>query len=288
MTYDKQYTSNVEDARLAIEEYHTLGRHVNADEVWRDAQLIKGSPYDHDFPMALSLINLEDGGEALHCFATFQDGEKTNKLVEKIIGAKLERVIGTKNCYYSPYLKDAFGRELDENVEDASKSWMWKVFVDKVEMAYGAGNPLLDSKAGTILFRDDEFIKSLKPESIIQMNLYRYVGRKGILGSELGIDLPFRDDLIHFKDHEDDSRTATLKVFGKDTNTTYVLPDPVLKDDNEKGLSYIGRNNEKLAELKEYGVVLIEENLNDNLWEQGIINGGVYAEDGKVYKHNYK
>lgn len=286
MEDDKRYTSDVEAARLNIEEYHTLGRHINPDEVWRDAQLIEDCPQKHKFSL-LEAFSRDNGGEALHSYTTFRDGETVNNLVEKINAAKLTRVLGTKNCYYSPYLIDAFGREFDApDNEDPAKSWAWEIFINTIDnkLDYAVGDPLLDPKAGTILFRNPDFVKSLTFNTDIYMNFYRYAGRKGAIGTEIGIDLPFRDDLTLFKDHEDDSRNAKVKVFGKDMTTTYVLPEPKLTPDNKRGLGYIGRDNPKLKEIKEYGVVLIEENLNDNLWEQGIINGGVYTENGDVYK----
>jgi hypothetical protein len=94
------------------------------------------------------------------------------------------------------------------------------------------------------------------------------------MGSSVGesytnADLPFRDDIKHFKDATNDDRTATLKVRGEIKNSNYILPPTTDKWYNKQD--------------EEGGVILLQETLEDTLWEQDTkISGGKWYSQNDV------
>lgn len=281
---DKKYTSNVEDKRLNIEEQPTLGQHILPQQIWRDGALIPGSPDDANFKSP-ELVN----GLVVQT-SYFNDGQTANPLIQKISRLPLTKVKGTKNVYFNEELKNLIGREFDNDPTDKKKSWQYTIYSKDGELAYGLGDPLIDVATGHLFFRNTDFVEAISPEETFYITFYKYVGRFGFMGSNDneqdsygGLDLPFRDDIKHFKDATNDSKTATIKLEGFEGNTIYVMPKPsefyndtnLVLDDDGKSTSL----------NKNFGVVMLQENYQEIDWNIGWHNGGAWLPDGTVRKN---
>ena len=282
---DKQYTSNTEDKRLNIEEPELImGRHILPQQIWRDGALIPGSPDDLDF----GIPDNENG--ILVFYSYIKDGQTTHSLVKKIERLPLQKVQGTKDSYFNENLVNLIGREFDKDPNDKAKSWQYTIFSGTTALAYDAGKPIIDIATGVLRFRSKEFVENINDDDEFFITFYKYIGRTGFLGSgnnsqDLygGIDIPFRDDIKHFKDATNDERTATFRVRGELGNTIYVLPNVA---------SFYEGTNIEVDELgnassinKNYGTVMLQENYQEIEWNIGLTNGGVWLEDGTVRKN---
>lgn len=268
---DKRFNSDVESGRLPTEEpVRTSGENISPRQIWRDGALIPPSPKDLEF--VYSDVT-DKNGTYIKGEVCFSDGQTVNKLVEHIKALSLTLQTGTLNVYSNALLKNLIGREFDGEDTTEADSWQYQLTVDGTKVAYGMGNPLIDNAAGTIIFRDKDFAESLQDKTLY-ISFYRYAGRVGFIGDN-GIDLPFRDDLKHFKDTRNDNRTATFVVRGDEGNTQYILP--------AAGAGFHG-NDETVKGRK--GVIMLEENYNDIVWNIGVHNGGLFLNDGSVVKDN--
>ena len=280
---DKKYTSNVEDKRLNIEEQPTMGQHILPQQIWRDGALIPGSPDDLQFKVPVVTK------DAVIATSYFNDGQTVHPLVEKISRLPLRKVQGTKNVFFNELLKNLIGREFDNDPTDKKKSWQYKLYAGDNELAYGMGDPIIDVATGHLFFRNEDFVKA-NTEDTFYITFYKYVGRTGFMGSEDneqdvygGIDLPFRDDVKHFKDANNDNRTATFVLHGTEGQTYYVLPNAAEQYDGENiELDEYGKSTSK-DHLR--GVVMLEENYQEIDWNIGWHNGGVWLPDGTVRKN---
>jgi len=289
----KEYVSNVEDSRVAEEELvSTKGQHINPEQIWRDGSFIPSSP---DY---LSFTEFRDakGDTGTYFFrkAFIFDGSKEIPVVEHIKGLKLVRVPGTLNSFRSNRLIDLIGSEFNEDAREAfyedsfeeqpiatviapeseslKKRRKWEFVLsdeDGTEFAYGIGDPIVDSAAGVLTFRSKDFVESIKDKEAVYIDFYRYIGRKGFFGSDLGIDLPFRDDLTLLKSASDENKTASFELAGESRHTVYVLP-------NNLGV-YVPSQPDK-------GVVMLQENYNEIDWNIGHHNGGHFRDDGTITK----
>lgn len=273
----KDFTSNVEKERLSTEEYEKhYGTNISPNQIWRDGALIPGSPDECQFGILEQKSDIN--GDYTSSMCIFMDGAKPHNLIEKIIKLPLNRVQGTLNCFSNPNFKNVIGREFDKyNTEE--KSWQYKLYnQNDEELPYNIGEQEVSPESGTLKFLEKEFCETLTKDTKFFVSFYRYVGDTGFFGSQLGIRLPFRDDLVLLKDSKNEDRTALFKLHGDNTNTIYVLPKPNLKWNDEKGLGYHGRENE----TEHTGIIMLEENYNDIVWEIGIHDGGLFLEDGTV------
>lgn len=279
---DKRFHSQVENERLPLEEpITTKGETISPEQIWRDGALIPSSPKELTFvkdpAYGESGVATDKYGTYFYEVSTFTDGETVNKLVEHIGSLLLSREDGTLNVYSNGLLKDIIGREFDADNSSEEDSWNPVITIDGNPIAYGVGHPLFDSAAGTLTFRDEQFAKDIFDEdcsnSKVYVTFYRYAGRKGFFGSNLGIDLPFRDDYALLKNAKSNKTTATFKVNGDEGNTVYVLPKAqggyTGHDDSIEGKS---------------GVIMLEENYNDIVWNIGVHDGGLYIDENSPQK----
>ena len=261
----KTTTSNVEPNREKFEEpVNTFGQIVRTEQIWVDSNLIPINAPD--------ITNvIFDKNNSAHVKST-NDGATIRNLIDYYKELPLEKVPGTINCYRSNKLVDII-------TEDSTNGgYVPRIFIGGRELAYGVGAPIFDQSAGTLYFKDKDFVEKIKGQNV-SVSFYRYVGRKGTsIGGAFGNpDLPFRDSLKHFKNEANDSNTATFKVRGSDKHTDYVLPP-------ENGKYYDKEN------AQDTGVVLLQENLEDVLWVQNTkISGGEWIDhDGTgsmVYRY---
>lgn len=281
---DKQYTSNTEDKRLNIEEaYLSMGKHILPQQIWRDGALIPGSPDDLTF----KLPETENG--CLVRYSYVYDGATANPLVKKIEKLPLSKISGTNDSFYNAELVNLIGREFDNDPTDKKKSWQYTLYSGDTALAYDAGSPIIDISTGVLKFRNSDFVENIT-EDTFYISFYKYIGRTGFLGSENtdqdvygGIDIPFRDDIKHFKDALNDNRTLSIKVEGYEGNTVYVMPksNMFFNDDNYE-LNELGVLQVK-NKLK--GTVMLQENYQEIDWNIGNHNGGVWLEDSSVRKN---
>lgn len=266
---DKRVCSNVENTREKFEEpIATMGRAIIQQQIWRDSMLL---PEVAPAPSTLYEDTNEFGNYKYSVVKKYQIGTAMKNLVKYYEQLPLGRVPGTTNCYSAEDLKeiitDVFG-----------KSYLPTLYLDGNKLAYGMGDPVIDETAGTIYFQDQDFVKNIG-NSAVSITFYRYMGRKGTFGTDIegGMELPFYDTMPHFVDARTMDTTATIKVRGdKGKNTDYVLPP----------------NNGKYydkGDAEDTGVVLLQENLEDALWEQNTkISGGAWVSikgEHKVYKY---
>ena len=264
----KNATSNVETTREKFEEpIRTYGQVIRMEQIWRDSNLLPVNAPSLD---DLDYFVTEEGYKVAHA-KRFHDGATIRNLIDHYVGLKLKLVTGTTNCYANENLKDII-------TEDTTNgSYVPRVFIDGKEIAYGVGAPVFDQASGTLYFQDQEFIGRIKGMEV-SINFYKYVGRKGTqVGNHLdNLDLPFRDNVKHFKNSENDDNTATFKIRGDNKHTNYILPP-------ENGKWY------DKGEEKDTGVILLQENLEDVIWTQNTrISGGEWMDiEGikKVKRH---
>lgn len=255
----KEYTSQVEGTREKFEEpINTTGKIVRVEQIWRHSNLLP-----EEAPSVRGALAEEFAPKGTYktgVVYSFNDGAKNVPLLTYFSQLPIDRVPGTKNCFSSPSLQNIM-------TEDFNKSYEVKYYVDGHRLAYGVGAPIVDAAAGTIYFTSKEFVESNDLEKLT-VSFYRYVGGLGNAVNDIGADLPFRDDIEHFKDATDDSRTATFKVRGGIKNTEYIMP-------SEEGKWYDKEDAENT------GVILLQENLEDTLWEQNTkISGGNWGTSG--------
>ena len=263
----KNATSNVESSREKFEEpINTYGQVVRMEQIWRDSNLLPTNA-----PSIDDAIFMDAGGFRVAHVKRFNDGATIRNLIDYYDGLPLVKVKGTTNSFKNEKLVDII-------TEDTTNgTYVPKIFVDGVLLAYGVGAPIFDQAAGTLYFQDNYFVEKIEGKSIT-VSFYKYVGRKGTsIGSGFdNPDLPFRDTLKHFKNAENDDNTATFLVRGDNKHTSYILPP-------ENGKWYDKGGS------PDTGVILLQENLEDVLWEQSTkISGGEWVErEGikKVYRH---
>ena len=260
---NKDFTSNVESIREHFEEpIQTAGNVIKSTQIWRDANLIPEIA-----PSYIGLLvqqqdkfgNTYKSGKLL----TFNDGAKVNDLISYYDYLPLYRVSGTLNCYSNEELKNII-------LEDSGHTYIPKIYVNDNKLAYEVGKPYFDVAAGTLLFLDLNFATEYK-DANIRISFYKYIGRIGTSVSDkyTNAELPFRDDIKHFKDAEHEERTATFKVRGDLEHTDYILP-PAKEKWYDKG-NATG------------GVVLLQETLEDTLWEQNTqISGGRWIDKNGI------
>lgn len=265
---DKQATSNVESTREKFEEpIKTLGSVIRSERIWRDSNLI---PQTAPNISNLSFMPVDDY-QVAHA-SNFSDGMAIRNLVDYYKELPLEKVSGTTNCFHNEGLVDIITEDTTNN------TYVPKVYVDGNVLAYGVGAPIFDSASGTLQFQDKNFVDAIKGKKIT-VSFYKYVGRKGVsIGSSLqNPDLPFRDNIKHFKSSTNENTTATFKIRGDEKNTNYILPP-------ENGKWY------DKGDEPDTGVILLQENLEDVLWVQNTkISGGEWIcieGSKKVYRHN--
>ncbi len=282
---DKQFTSNTEDKRLNIEEPElTIGKRVLPQQVWRDGSMIPGSPNDIEFAP-----NIEEDGVSVAYFY-FNNGSTVLPLIKKVERLPLQKVEGTKDSYFSKDLINLIGREFDSDPNDKTKSWQYTIYSGDTALAYDAGKPIIDIATGVLRFRSEEFVTNIKDDDEFFISFYKYVGRTGFLGSENnegsynGIDIPFRDDIKHFKDADDNERTSTFRLKGELGNTIYILPSASGKYNSNDNI-YVNDKGETQPLDSKVGTVVLQENYQDTDWEIGLHNGGVWLPDG-TYRKN--
>lgn len=286
---DKDYLSNIENARVPEEEpFKSIGKHVIPKQIWRYASLIKGKPSEHTF----SKENMPDLPYQRE-YASMNYGNTILPLITHFINYPLtNKIEGSDGCsYQDDNLKNFFGEEFDESVGQLD-SWRETICLEnkgeKIPLGYKVGDPIIDPETGVLTFRNKAAITSLLktyPESKFLISFYKYSGKKGVFGSEEGESLPFADDTPLIKNASNDRTTATFKVRGNaDNNSNYVLPPVNLSYDKYKGKGLYGRDkvNAEFEGLPNTGVVVLEENLNDIIWETGKIDGGLYIANDQV------
>jgi hypothetical protein len=141
-----------------------------------------------------------------------------------------------------------------------------------------------------LFFRNKDFVEAIEPDELFYITFYKYVGRFGFIGSGDndqdtygGLDLPFRDDVKHFKDADNDNRTATFQLQGAEGNTIYVLPNAA--EVYNEGNVVIDEYGKSTSINKNLGTVMLQENYQEIDWNIGWHNGGVWLPDGTVRKN---
>lgn len=278
---DKELTSSVEASRLVYEETaFTKGEAVLPQQIWRDGKLL---PTD-TAPSVMATETVQDGS------TSFKYGEWAGRIVEKkAILAKyekvpLKRIKGTKYVYCSAFVSNAIS---DLFAPDGSYSH--KMFLMKdgsyQRMGYMLGNPRIDQATGFVEFRDKAYIDSLgldqSTEYPFAISFYRYIGHTGFFGANDGIYGPFKDDLSLIRKADDDTATARFLVRGGPKDSRYVLPQV------GNGAVPTGFYYEKGASEADAGVIVLQENINEVLWNVGDIDCGIYSAAGitRTFRH---
>ena len=259
---DKEYTSLVETTREKFEEPEkTVGRVIKSNQIWRDANLLPETAPKY-IGKLIDTSDTEGNHYKKGVVYTFNDGATINKLISYYDGLYLKKVPGTINCFSSPELKNII-------LEDSGDTYVPKIYIDGHKLAYGMGCPIFNVAAGTLYFTDAKFVSDHINEKVTR-SFYKYIGRMGTaVGNYLdNLDLPFIDDVKHFKNAANDDQTATFKVRGDEKNNNYVLP-------SDNGKWYDKNNSGYEGDKSDTAVVLLQETLEDTLWCQHTkISGG--------------
>jgi hypothetical protein len=245
----KEFTSDVEKARLQIEEpLSSTGKRIHPSQIWRDGKLIPS--------VAPILVTARNGSYQGYPVYVGKAG-----VVEFYDKAPLARVAGTKNSFYSPFLVNM----IPENFDPVTNSYAYKIYTsDSKRIPFGRGKPNIDNAVGVLTFDDEYFIDGLTLSGTcpISMTFYRYVGNTGFFGDD-GTYLPFDDTITLLKNKSDPSEQARFMVRGgKNKETKYVLPP--------SAGTYIGSTDDTT------GVVVLEGNINTILNEIGQLDCGKY------------
>lgn len=259
---DKEYTSLVETTREKFEEPEkTAGKIIKSTQIWRDANLIPEAAPSY-LGKLIDKVDLDGNTFKSGVVYTFRDGATVNNLISYNESLLLKKVPGTINCFSHPELKNVI-------LEDSGDTYVPKIYLDGHKLAYGVGGPIFNVAAGTLYFTDSKFITE-HVDATVKVSFFKYIGRVGTsVGNYLGNpDLPFRDDIKHFKNANNDEQTATIKVRGDEKHTNYVLP-------SENGKWYDKNNSGYDEDKQDTGVILLQETLEDTLWCQNtVISGG--------------
>lgn len=298
---DKIYTSNIEDKRLNIEESTTLGEPIIPRQIWRDAGFIPGSPYG-----VFDDLNTQAGSTGDYFYTDYicRDGIYQIPVMKKITNLALYKVAGTTNVFKDKYglLADVIDRSFDSNPNPESSDYSYQFILynkNKEELAYGLGDPVIDIQSGLLYIRNEDFINeyisSIKEgEIVFYIKFYKYIGRKGVFGSPssnntynedlTGVDLPFRDDINHFK-NTNNGNTVTLKVAAQIDHINYILPDT-----NGTFVSNGSLNCGKyIITDKSTSTIMTAETYQDVDWNIGWHNGGIWVPGKGTYRTtNYK
>lgn len=257
MAEAKDFTSDVESARLASEEFvEHRGQPVFPSQIWRDGLSIPStSPLLENYTTVETDLGNYDVAEYKIEYAT-----KSVSILKHFIKLPLTRVVGTNNCFYQENLIDI----IPYNYDTVNHSYMWNIYINGSDTAlkYGIGGIVVDRASGVLSF-DSNFCKDVAVTSV-SITFYQYTGRKGFFGTTLEEDIPFSDEKSLLFKSDNPSIEVSLKARGLVGVNKYVLP-PVntyfyTKEDADN----------------ECGVIVVQENLNNILDTIGIVDGGTY------------
>ena len=254
-------TSNVENNRYWFEEFKKYGGgNTPVLTIWRDSSHIPDKIEAHIFTS-----DTDPDGTQYKTALTIKDGSRTIVVVKHYEDVPLKRVPGTKNVFYSEKLKDII-------LPYFGDYYIPKIKIDNNLLAFGLGNPYFDIDAGTVTF--DDTIE-LTDDTAIKISFFKYAGRKGTIKSlddNVSPDLPFRDDIKHFHNVNNENNTATIQVRGTGESKYILAPT--------NGMHYV-----KDEADKDSNVILTQESLENVLWEQNTkISGGEWREKDTVYR----
>lgn len=296
---DKEYTSNIEDKRLNIEEITTTGTQISPRQIWRDTGFIPDSPKNKFTGSPLYF-------EGIKYYEYCQyDGIYRIPIIRKYIEVPLYKVEGTTNVFKDKYnlLKDLIDRSFDgnpnpENNEDSYQFILYKtnaINKESNELSYGMGDPIIDVESGLLYIRNidfiDKYVNTIEAnKEVFFITFYKYVGRKGTFASPVGtnaykedltgIDLPFRDDIRHFKNSKN-GKTATFKVETDVPdgelagNTDYILPDNDLAW-KSNGVFNSSQPAKYIVTNKSKATIMTAETYQEIDWQIGWHNGGIW------------
>lgn len=256
------WDSETEEGRLNIEQNTTeTGRAIFPNQIWRDGELIPESPKK---AFGTTPSSPENDYFSKVYNASLEKGTITIPVLKYCLDVPLSRVSGTVNVFTHHELKDALNEKFGEEYEI-------ELLLNGTKLSYGVGDPILDSSAGYIIFRDENFVNELTEADLIKAKFYKYIGRKGFFGSsgeEIGISYPFHDDKPLLKSSIDEEAVARFIVSGGRGMSNYILPPT-----NGK---YYKMSDSELKENMH--VIMTQENMNSIIDTIGIIDGGVWRE----------
>lgn len=248
-------TSNVENNRYWFEEFKKYGGgNTPVLTIWRDSNHIKDTV---ELPAVAA--DTDPDGISYKTVAFIRDGARIVKIIKYYEDIPLKRVPGTKSVFYSEKLKDII-------LPYFGDCYIPKIYIDGNLLAFGLGNPYFDIDAGTVAFDD-----TIELTEDIKISFFKYAGRKGTIKSiddNVSPDLPFRDDIKHFHNVNNEEDTATIQVRGEGQSKYILAPTN-------------GKHYKKDDADKNSNVILTQESLEDVLWEQNTkISGGEWKNSG--------
>ena len=253
-------TSNVENNRYWFEEFKKYGGgNTPVLTIWRDSNHIT-----NNIEVPAISTETDPDGESYYTVFSIKDGARIVKIIKYYKMHSLSRVPGTKNVFYSEKLKDII-------LPYFGDCYIPKIYIDDNLLAFGLGNPYFDIDAGTVTFDD-----TIDLTGNIKISFFKYAGRKGTIKSienNISPDLPFRDDIKHFHNVNNENDTATIQVRGEGQSKYILAPT--------NGKHYV-----KGEEDKNSNVILTQESLEDVLWEQNTkISGGEWKKNGATIRY---
>lgn len=256
------WDSETEEGRLNIEQDMTeTGYAIFPNQIWRDGELIPESPKK---AFGTTPSSPENDYFSKVYNASLEYGTLTIPVLKYCLDVPLSRVSGTLNVFTHHELKDALDEKFGEEYEI-------ELSLNGTKLSYGVGDPILDSSAGYITFRDENFVNELTKADLIKAKFYKYIGRKGFFGSkddEIGISYPFFDDKPLLKSSTDEGAFARFIISGGKGINSYILPPT-----NGK---YYKMSEEEFN--NNMHVIMTQENMNSIIDTIGIIDGGVWRE----------
>ena len=246
----KEFTTNTETLRIETEELVKPGKSVNPVQIWRDAPLIPDVAPSEDNITFVDMHTNDGDYQAATVLSARLNGYN-QPIICHYKNVPLYKVPGTVGCYSNGnLLKDIIGPHF-------GKDYLYKLLLDNVEVPFGIGNPEFDVEMGILKFQDDKYSRAIVGRELT-ISYYKYVGRKGLADME---SLPFADNLYHFKNTDDPSKTASFLVKG-DGHQNYILPYGNTAIDKE------GAENTN--------VLVSQENISNVLYMYGTIDGGTW------------
>ena len=257
MEETKDFTSDVEDKRLASEEFiNHSGQPIFPEQIWRDGLSIP------TLAPTLSDYQTVETSEGSYEYAEYaiQYATKSVSIMKHFKNLPLTRVQGTTTCYYSENLVDI----IPYNFDKVNHSYVWHIYLNDLpsELNYGVGGVRVDRASGILSF-DEEFVKEIDIDKV-SITFYKYTGRKGFFGTTLEEDLPFSDDKSLLFKADNPAIESSIKSRGAEGVNGYILP-PVQPQ------MYTKDTTDSAC-----GVLLLQENLNSTLDNICVLDGGIF------------
>lgn len=287
---NKEFTAKTNENKLDSEEIRTMGKQISPNQIWRDGQLIPGSPNGLTWDLETDYKAVSLSGRAytydtyIYSVNSLKEANYNGILIRKYVKLPLLPYQGNDHIYFDMQgaLIDLIDRSFD-GLDNESGSWQYYLEystdgTNMIRLPYGAGNTIVDISSGLLYFRDKDWVKDnlnkYNEYPQIYITFYKYVGRKGFFGSKEGLSLPFEDVNPLLKSKDNHKKTVRFNVSTKtEGEHVYNIGDDVKLDGSRDTLGVYTPKDQLI------GNVMTAETYQEIDWQIGLHNGGRWRKD---------